>query len=69
MLIHWEDLGSRNAFPLLGRLRRARVLTINDDIECTAAVTLAALLGATRVPGVPPLEEQTFLFLGAGQVH
>ena len=44
------------------------VPTFNDDIEMTAVVTLAALLGAARIPRVPPLREQTFLFFGAGQV-
>ena len=35
----------------------------------TAVVTLAALLGASRVPGVPSLDSQVFLFFGAGQVR
>lgn len=35
--------------------------------QATAAVTVAALLGAERLPGVAPLEQQTFLFFGAGQ--
>ena len=45
------------------------VPAFNDDIEATGAVALAALLGATRVPGVPPLRSQVFLFFGAGQVR
>lgn len=53
---------------MLQRLRAAGVPTFNDDIECTAAVTVAALLGALRVPGVAKLEQQRFLFFGAGQV-
>ena len=44
------------------------VPTFNDDIQATAAVSLAALYGATRLHGVPSLLEQTFLFFGAGQV-
>jgi malic enzyme len=42
--------------------------TFNDDIQCTAAVSLAALLGAAAVPGVLPIQAQTFCFFGAGQV-
>ena len=45
------------------------VPTFSDDIQATAAVTLAALLGAQRLPGVPPLREQAFLFYGAGQAN
>ena len=41
----------------------------NDDIEATGAVVLAALLGAERIPNVRPLQQQTFLFFGAGQVR
>ncbi len=43
--------------------------TFNDDIQATAAVTLGALMGAQRLPGVPPLRQQTFLFFGAGQAN
>jgi malic enzyme len=34
----------------------------------TAVVTLASLLGASKIQGVPQLATQTFLFFGAGQV-
>ena len=44
------------------------VPTFNDDIQATAAVSLAALYGAARLHGVPSLLEQTFLLFGAGQV-
>lgn len=43
------------------------VPTFNDDIECTAVVTLAAMLAAPQLMQVP-LRDQTFLFFGAGQV-
>ncbi|KAI8466125.1 MAG: hypothetical protein J3K34DRAFT_524796 [Monoraphidium minutum] len=55
------------AFSMLQRLRGRGTPTFNDDIECTAAVTAAALLGALRLPGVAPLPQQRFLFFGAGQ--
>ena len=43
--------------------------TFNDDIQATAAVTLGALMGAQRLPGVPRLRDQTFLLFGAGQAN
>ena len=43
--------------------------TFNDDIQSTGAATLAAVLGATRLPGVPPLKQQRFLLFGAGQAN
>lgn len=45
------------------------VSTFNDDIESTAAAILAAVLGATRLQGVPAFQKQTFLMLGAGQAN
>ena len=63
-LLQWEDFATENAQQLLARYRD-RLLTFNDDIQGTAAVSLAALLGATRISGMP-LREQRVLFLGAG---
>ena len=48
-LIHWEDLAPAQGFGALARLRAAGAATFNDDIECTAAVAAAALLGALRL--------------------
>lgn len=66
VLVHWEDFGSRNAAALLERYR-GRGPTFNDDIQSTAAVTLACVLGACRRDTVPPLADQVFVFAGAGQ--
>jgi malic enzyme len=44
------------------------VPTFNDDIQATAAVAVAAVLGGVQVPGVLPLTQQRWLFFGAGQV-
>eukprot|EP00878_Enallax_costatus_P028920 GHUV01031285.1.p1 GENE.GHUV01031285.1~~GHUV01031285.1.p1 ORF type:complete len:153 (+),score=58.27 GHUV01031285.1:955-1413(+) len=69
VLVHWEDLAAKNAFQMLQLVRNMRVPTFNDDIQATAAVAVAAVLGAVRVPGALPLQQQRFLFFGAGQVR
>ncbi|GAA5164433.1 NAD-dependent malic enzyme [Ornithinimicrobium tianjinense] len=63
-LIHWEDVGTANAYRILDRYKD-EVCTFNDDIQGTAAVVLAALLAAVEVTGVD-LDDHRIVVFGAG---
>jgi malate dehydrogenase (oxaloacetate-decarboxylating) len=64
VLLQWEDFATVHAEPILARYRD-QLLTFNDDIQGTAAVTLGALHGAAKVAG-RPLSQQQVVMLGAG---
>src|SRR5215470_13821174 len=62
--LQWEDFATPHARPILERYRD-QLLTFNDDIQGTAAVSLGAVLGAVGVTG-KRLRDQQIVFLGAG---
>ncbi len=63
-VLQWEDFARGNARRLLDRYRD-HLCTFNDDVQGTAAVTLAGLLAATDAIDAP-LSDQRIVIYGAG---
>jgi malate dehydrogenase (oxaloacetate-decarboxylating) len=63
-LVQWEDFHKETALEILDRYRH-RLLSFNDDVQGTGAVTLAGLMAASRASGLP-FEEQRVVLVGAG---
>eukprot|EP00793_Prasinoderma_coloniale_P005894 PRCOL_00004368-RA len=68
LLLHFEDFGGSNAFRLLSRYSPLGA-ALNDDIQSTAVVIVAALRSAERLRGAAPLASSNVLFFGAGQAN
>ncbi|WP_462409487.1 NAD-dependent malic enzyme [Neobacillus sp. Marseille-QA0830] len=64
VLIHWEDLGNVNARNIIEKYGN-KILTFNDDIQGTGAVTLAAIMSALKVTG-QSLKDQRIVVFGPG---
>jgi len=63
-LCQWEDFSKQNAFAIRDTYLHDLV-SFNDDIQGTGAVTLAALLSAMKIKK-EPLTQQVYLIYGAG---
>lgn len=64
VFLHWEDFGRDNARRMLDRYED-KLCTFNDDIQGTGAVTLAALLAASKVTQLELTQHRIVVF-GAG---
>ncbi|MBT8140936.1 MAG: NAD-dependent malic enzyme [Gammaproteobacteria bacterium] len=64
VLVQFEDFQTENAYTLLDTYRD-KILSFNDDIQGTAAVSLAGLYASTRISGLD-FKDLRVMFLGAG---
>jgi malate dehydrogenase (oxaloacetate-decarboxylating) len=63
-LCQWEDFSKQNAFAVRDAYLHD-LISFNDDIQGTGAVTLAAIFAAMKIKG-EKIEDQVFLVHGAG---
>jgi len=73
-LLQFEDFNSNDAFPLLAEYRD-KFLTYNDDIQGTAAVAIAAIIGGIKIRNPQAtnlrslLKGEKFFFHGSGSAN
>ncbi|KAJ0792841.1 NAD-dependent malic enzyme 62 kDa isoform [Helianthus annuus] len=67
VIVQFEDFQSKWAFKLLQRYRNSYRM-FNDDVQGTAGVAIAGLLGAVRAQGKPMIDfpKQKIVVAGAG---
>ena len=63
-LLQWEDFAQLHANRLLAR-HRERICSFNDDIQGTAAVTVASIVAGLGIAGTP-VDELRLVVVGAG---
>ncbi|WP_336883648.1 NAD-dependent malic enzyme [Priestia koreensis] len=63
-LLHWEDFGNVNARNIIDKYGD-KILTFNDDIQGTGAITLAAILSAVQVTNTE-LKDHRIVIFGPG---
>ncbi len=61
ILLQWEDFAGQNAARFLEKYRN-QLCTFNDDIQGTAAVATATILGAVRATGIPLRDQKIGVF-------
>ena len=60
-VLHWEDFGADNARRILNKYAD-QVCTFNDDMQGTAAVTLAAVVAGVRAAGSRMRDQRVVIF-------